>query len=152
MEGYFNSSTRGPIPASRKTKTLMYDLRIATEDVRIEATPEGVKALANARADIVEYIGKLERNQLPEPSLNMREFMTDLAAFGTAAIEVPPFRTVPFSYEERAKLREAMRKPPKWIVPRWTRVDWAYGSDFTRIYQTKVEPLRVHPNAVEGIA
>jgi hypothetical protein len=45
-----------------------------------------------------------------------------------------------------------MRKPPKWIVPRWTRVDWAYGSDFTRIYQTKVEPLRVHPNAVEGIA
>ena len=56
----YNSSTRGPMPASGQTKALMYALRIATHDHHKQDSVASATALSEARAELVKYITTIE--------------------------------------------------------------------------------------------
>jgi len=59
----YHSSTRGHIPASGKTKQLMHNLRVVTHAAMRSARHGACidwNDISERRADIVEYIGKLE--------------------------------------------------------------------------------------------
>jgi hypothetical protein len=151
--GVYKSSIGPEIVVSMNAKRLLYALRVATHECHTRG-PNDLKSttkLAQARLDIVRYIAKLERNQLPAPSLNMSSFYHDLAAFGTAAIKVPSYREI-----DKRLVHDKVDRPFAPLTRRqWDTVGTAFQEwvgVLTRLPEKKVEPLRVNPYAAEGIA
>jgi len=70
--GTYYSSTRGPMQVSDDFRQLMKALRIATYEHKKEDSVDTATALSEARADIVAFVGKLERRLHPYAGMLVR--------------------------------------------------------------------------------